>query len=316
MRVSVPFMVLFSILFSGKQLNAEETVIYDTLEIGNISQIVSYSGNSSLPILLFLHGGPGSSRMPQSAIFSNLLKNHFMVVQWDQRETGKTLALNATSTQITLDLMEQDTYELITALLKKFGKEHLYLAGESWGTVLGFKMAEKHPELLKAYLAFSPVIHQTESEQLLKDDLLSKATNINDTNAINELESISIPFKSYMDIFYLRKWMFHDQGIIFNEQQTEAVREYLQNWSDTWLQTWNEAIQQNLSKSLTAIKCPVYFFIGGKDNQTNHQLATDYFDLLKAPEKKLYFYDTATHSVLTEEAEAVQKVIIQDILQK
>lgn len=313
MKVKATLLVLFSIVFSLVSY-AENTINYDTLTVGNIRQVVSYSGEFSQPILLFLHGGPGSSRMPQSDIFSNELKNHFLVVQWDQRETGKTSEMNSTTIPITLELMEQDTYEMITALLKKFGKERLYLAGESWGTVLGFRMAEKHPELLNAYLAFSPVIHQTESEQLLKDELLSK--NRNDQDAVNEIESIRIPFKDYMDIFYLRKWMFHDQGIIFNEQQTIAVQQYLKTWSDTWLNTWNDAIQQNFSESLTAINCPVYFFIGGKDMQTNHQLATDYFELLQAPEKKLYFFDMASHSVLTEEAEAVQKLIIQDILQK
>ncbi len=139
-------------------LQAHSQPIYDTLSIGNIKQIVSYSGSKDSPLILFLHGGPGSSRMKQADVFSGSLQKHFMVVQWDQRGAGRTEALNKSSVPVNLDLMVNDTFELIKVLLKKFNQKKLYLAGESWGTVLGFKMAEKHPELLHAYLAFSPVV--------------------------------------------------------------------------------------------------------------------------------------------------------------
>ena len=310
------FLILLVILLSGNNLFAQSQPTYDTLSVGNIKQVISYAGNKDLPLLLFLHGGPGSSRMKQSPVFSNLLQNHFMVVQWDQRDAGRTLALNKSSVPITVKLMEDDTYEVITQLLKKFKRKKLYLVGESWGTVLGFKMAQKHPELLNAYIAFSPVVNQTKSEQIVLDRLQVDAKEKGNIPAQRELNTVKIPFADYKQLYYSRKWMFSYDGHPFADKDTTALKEYMADWSKTWMPTWNEAIRQNLFLQLPKINCPVYFFLGAKDLQTNFNIAKEYFTFLKAPKKDMFVFENAGHSVLTEEAEQVQKIIINDILNK
>ena len=306
--------LLIIVLFSNN-LFAQSQPTYDTISVGNIKQVISYSGTKDAPLILFLHGGPGSSRMNQAEVLSNILQKHFLVVQWDQRETGRTLALNKSSVPITLKLMENDTYELIKLLLKKFNQKKLYLVGESWGTVLGFKMAEKHPKLLNAYIAFSPVVNQSKSEQILLEKLKLDAKEKGNILAEKELNTVKIPFDNYEQLYYSRKWMFNYDGHPFADKDTTAVKQYLKAWSETWLPTWNEAIQQNLFVELSQIRCPVYFFIGEKDLQTNFNIAKDYFEILKVPKKKIFLFENAGHSVLTEEAEQVQKIIIEEVLE-
>jgi pimeloyl-ACP methyl ester carboxylesterase len=298
----------------GNNLLAQSQPTYDTLSIGKIKQVVSYSGSKDSPLILFLHGGPGSSRMKQAEIFSNILEKHFMVVQWDQRGAGRTDALNKSSVPITLDLMENDTYELVKILLKKFHKEKLYLVGESWGTVLGFKMAEKHPELLNAYIAFSPVVNQTKSEQIVLEKLKLDAKEKSNILAQQELNTVKIPFNSYEDMYYSRKWMFSYDGKPFAEKDLPTLKQYMEDWSKTWMPTWNEVMKQNLFVELPKINCPVYFFLGEKDLQTNFGVSSDYYKILKAPKKNMHTFKNAGHSVLTEEADQVQKIIIDEIL--
>ncbi|QQQ29176.1 alpha/beta hydrolase [Chryseobacterium indoltheticum] len=305
---------LLVIMLVGNSVLAQSQPKYDTLFVGNIKQVVSYSSSKDAPLILFLHGGPGSSRMKQAESFSNILQKHFTVVQWDQRGAGRTDALNKSSVPITLNLMENDTYELINLLLKKFNQKKLYLVGESWGTVLGFKMAEKHPELLNAYIAFSPVINQTKSEQIVLEKLKLDAKSKSNTEAQEELNKVKIPFNSYEDMYYSRKWMFSYDGHPFAEKDLPLLKQYMEDWSKTWLPTWNEVMKQNLFVELPKIKCPVFFFLGEKDLQTNFGIANDYFQILKAPKKKMYAFKNAGHSVLTEEAEQVQKIIIEEIL--
>jgi len=307
---------LFVIVLLSNNLFAQSQPAYDTVSVGNIKHVISYAGNKELPLILFLHGGPGSSRMKQAPAFSNLLQKHFLVVQWDQRDAGRTLALNKSSVPITVKLMEDDTYEVIKLLLKKFNHKKLYLVGESWGTVLGFRMAEKHPELLNAYIAFSPVVNQTKSEQIVLDKLKIDAKEKGNIPAQKELSTVKIPFENYKQIYYSRKWMFSYDGHPFADKDTVALKEYMEDWSKTWMPTWNEAIRQNLSTQLPKINCPVYFFLGVKDLQTNFNIAKDYFKLLKAPKKNMFVFENAGHSVLTEEAEQVQKIIIKEILNK
>lgn len=305
---------LFNLLFFTTFLSAQTQPQYDTLSVGKIKQIISYKETKDAPIILFLHGGPGSSRMNQAETFSNELQKHFMVVQWDQRDAGRTLALNKSTVPNTLQLVENDTYEVITQLLKKFNKKKLYLVGESWGTVLGFKMAEKHPELLHAYIAFSPVVNQTKSEQIVLDKLIQNAKEKQNTEALKELKTVKIPFDDSDQIYYSRKWMFDYDGQPFAAKDTAVVKQYLKSWSDNWLPTWNDAIKQNLFVQLPKVKCPVYFILGEKDLQTNFTIAKEYYTILEAPKKQIYTFKDAGHSVLTEKAAEVQKIIIDDIL--
>lgn len=310
---------IFSLLIIILLINnvfAQSQTRYDTLSVGDSKQAVSYSGSKDSPLILFLHGGPGSSRMKQAEVFSNDLQKKFMVVQWDQRGAGRTVALNKSTVPVTLKLMENDTYEVIKLLLKKFNQKKLYLVGESWGTVLGFKMAEKHPELLNAYIAFSPVINQTRSEQMLLEKLKASAKSESNAEAQNELNTVKIPFTNYEQMYHLRKWMFSYDGHPFAEKDLPLLKQFMEDWSKTWMPTWDEVMHQNLCVQLTKIKCPVYFFLGEKDLQTNFNISKEYFEILKAPKKDVFIFENAGHSVLTEEPEQIQKIIINNILEK
>jgi pimeloyl-ACP methyl ester carboxylesterase len=288
----------------------------DTVKIGGIGQVIARKGIKDGPIILFLHGGPGSSKMKKADVFSNELQKHFMVVQWDQRESGKTLALNKTNGPIPLDLMVSDTHDLIDTLLKRGNQTKLYLAAESWGTVLGFRMAELCPGKLFAYLAFSPVTNQVESEKLLLSKLLDDAKATGNVAAQNELAGVKIPFDNAAQLYYLRKWWFRYDGHPIADKDTTLVKDYFKSWSDTWLPAWNSAMERNLLVTLPKVECPVYFFLGGKDYQTNCEIAKSYYKLLSAPKKEMYWFDNASHDVLVSDAPKVQRIIINEILAK
>ncbi|NLR68126.1 alpha/beta hydrolase [Chitinophaga varians] len=286
---------------------------YDTLRIGGIRQVISVKGNPDGPLLLFLHGGPGESRMPQAETISRELQPHALIVMWDQRETGKTLALNRAPLPVTLQQAEQDTYELVQALLQRFKRQKLYLMGESWGTVLGFHVAATHPELLQGLLVVCPVINQEPSEKMALEKMKTWAKENKNTLALRELSAVRIPFANSDQLYYSRKWMHAMDGQPYSD--TTMVRSYFATWSQTWLPPWNEAAAQNLLTSLPRLRCPVYFFLGGKDYQTNAQIAKSYYQKLIAPRKELYWFKDATHMVMITEADSIQKIIRDKILQ-
>ena len=58
--------------------------------INGIEQWVTIKGESSKPVVLFLHGGPGSPMSPYSDSLFKDWEKDFIIVQWDQRGTGKT----------------------------------------------------------------------------------------------------------------------------------------------------------------------------------------------------------------------------------
>lgn len=75
-----------------------------------------------------------------------------MVVQWDQRQTGETLKLNSSPEKLSLGLLQNDTEELINYLLQRFNRKKLFLVSHSFGSMLGFDFAAKHPESIYAYI--------------------------------------------------------------------------------------------------------------------------------------------------------------------
>ena len=163
-------LLLIGLVFTFSYRGLSQTAIDSTgtLTVGGIKQFVSIKGKDNRnPLLLFLHGGPGNSVIHYAEKFTHKLQEHFIVVQWDQRNAGKTLALNNSPEPLTVDLFESDTHQLIDSLLKRFHQPKLYLVGHSWGTFLGFYMAKNYPELLYAYIPICPMINQLESERII-----------------------------------------------------------------------------------------------------------------------------------------------------
>ncbi|NVI84514.1 hypothetical protein [Janthinobacterium sp. BJB401] len=78
----------------AKPVSAEVTTTL-TPDIGGIKQVLEIkTDDANKPVLLFLSGGPGSSMIKGADAFTNILKSRFTIVQWDQRDAGKTLKLN------------------------------------------------------------------------------------------------------------------------------------------------------------------------------------------------------------------------------
>lgn len=276
--------------------------------IGGIKQVIEIkTDNSNKPILLFLSGGPGSSMLKNSDTFTNILKNKFTIVQWDQRDAGKTLKLNPSPSKLSVKQMEEDTYQVINFIIKELKQEKIYLLGSSWGNVLGFYIVKNHPELLHSYFAVNPVISQLASEKaLLKILTIHFKEN---SLARKELASVNIPFTTDEDLFYLRKWLFYKEGKEF-ATSNDFKNGFLQ-WSKTWSPVWNEVMNIDLPKTLKKVDCPIYFFVGKNDIQTSTKITKEYFEELKAPKKDLFLFENSWHQIHQDEPEKFQNTIIQ-----
>ncbi len=294
--------ILFSPEIFGKPIHESLSI-----KAGNILQWIKIDGNNDQhPVLLFLHGGPGGSAMSYAHRFTNDLQKHFIVVQWDQRETGKTKSLNTSPESMTIALFENDAVEVINHLRTKFHQDKIYLVGHSWGGFLALEVASHHPELLSACFAASPMIHQVESEKMALDKMNELADQAKNKKAQQELAGIKIPFENGTQLFYHRKWLYQ----LINRQKAPFSKSYVENWSITWLSLFNEASKVNFFETGPEIKCPIYFLVGKKDFQTNFKLTEDYFKKLKAEKKELFWFSDSAHGLNLTESKKFQQVII------
>lgn len=297
--------------FSQKKTAAKghKIDISDTVTINDIRQFLSIkSNNSELPVLLFLHGGPGTSLIAAAEGFTDKLKEEFIVVNWDQRQTGETLQLNASDQPLSTALIQSDALRVTEYLLQKFKRKKLYLVSHSWGSVPGFSIAAKHPELLHAYIAISPIIDQDKAATLTIEAIQDWAKQQHNQLAAQEIGKIRVPFETKEDLFYFQKWLFIKNGVDF--AQKEDFRTNYYKWMDIWFPTWKESVAQNMFQSLKQLKCPVYFIEGNADQYKSHELVKDYYTFIKAPKKGFYWMEKSGHTVFNTEPEKLQQTII------
>jgi pimeloyl-ACP methyl ester carboxylesterase len=294
------FFILSAPVTYGVGINTSEAV-----EIGGIKQWIKFQGvDDQAPVLLFLHGGPGNSVMSYADRFTKELQKHFIVVLWDQRESGQTAVLNKSPTALSVSLFVSDAIEVVKFLCTRFGQEKIYLVGHSWGGYLGLRVAAERPELLKAYFAVSPMINQLESERLSLKELQTKAANENNQKELSELAQVEVPFKNGVQLYYHRKWL----SKLMNS--ATPTREKVDQWSVTWLALFNEASQTNFLEFAPELKCPVYFLIGSNDYQTHFKLAESYYQQVVCREKKLSWFTHSAHNPHLTETTKFEELLI------
>ncbi len=121
-------------------------------EIGGMTQWLLIRGEDrNNPILLWLHGGPGSAQMPIHALTAGLERD-FVVVHWDQRGAGKSNPPDFDPATMTLEQFLSDARAVTTLLRERIGNQPIILLGHSWGTMLGARLVARWPEDYAGYI--------------------------------------------------------------------------------------------------------------------------------------------------------------------
>lgn len=297
--------ILAVILLVGGSLEARPIHLAEAVPIGGLKQWIDIRGaTDALPVLLFLHGGPGNSVMGYAEKFTKKLQQHFVVVQWDQRGSGKTARLNASPIPVTVPIMESDASEMVDYLRKRFSKERIYIVGHSWGGFLALRVAALHPEWLSACVAAAPMVDQWQSERQTLDWLINKAKSEDNKEALEELTKVSIPFRNADELYYHRRWLSVANG------KNGVSRNYVQRWGEKWLDLYVEACGINLFEKSPELGCPVYFLVGQEDRQASSTITEAYYRSVKAQKKELIWFTNSGHSLNLTEPIKFQEVII------
>lgn len=124
------------------------------LNLGGIDQWVTVRGEDpDAPVVLMIHGGPGSPYTPFNAWLGEW-ERELIVVQWDQRGGGHTWigCGGRDAAPLTLDRLASDGIELAEQLTSRFGRR-IVLVGSSVGSLTGAMMARRRPDLFAAFVA-------------------------------------------------------------------------------------------------------------------------------------------------------------------
>ncbi|MGB3182081.1 MAG: alpha/beta hydrolase [Cyclobacteriaceae bacterium] len=321
MHSKLYLLFICSLLLIAGAATARQATLSDTAyytEIGGLKQYLRVLGDqeSEKPLLLYLHGGPGQPVSQQADILTDRLQSHFVVVHWDQRESGLTLKANPSDEPLTLYRMMQDTEEVVDYLLRTYNKEKLYLVGLSWGTIPGFYMADKHPEQLSAFIAISPPIDARKSQQIALNTLKSYFAGDEEPKAMQQLQQVQVPYENLHQRIIQYRWQAVYDGEEVTEEQVQQAMPFFRQWESTWGELNREAEAIDFANEYHTLACPVYLMAGLQDYQTNHVIAKNFFRKLTAPAKDLFLFDSAGHNIPSQEPDNYQQVIIDQILER
>ncbi len=293
------------------------------------------SKNINNPVLLFVHGGPGMPEYWLTQRYPTGLEDHFTVVWWEQRGSGLSYSANIPPETMTVKQMVSDTLEVTKYLRNRFHKDKIYLMGHSWGSFIGIQAAARTPELYYAYIGIGQISYQLKSENLAFEYMLEQFKKNGNTKLVRKLEETSVTMTlplpdSYMSV---RDEAMHSLGIGTTHEMKSVVSGiFLPSWQfreytfdekvNLWrgkafsgsFNLWNKMQATDLTKQVTEIDLPVYFFHGIYDYTVSCALARDYFEKLQAPIKGFYTFEQSAHSPIFEEPEKMLKILREDVL--
>lgn len=195
----------------GCRANGTAEPVHDRLyvDIGGIEQWIQIQGaDRHNPAMLVLHGGPGSTWDPFTALFS-AWERRYTMIYWSQRGAGKTYRRSgeAVASTMTIERMVDDGIEVTEFLRRRLGRKQLILLGHSWGTVLGVQMVQRRPDLFAAYVGTGQFVSGHDGERAGYQEVLRRAQAAGHEDAIRELQAIGVP--PYDDINKMiveRRW--------------------------------------------------------------------------------------------------------------
>ena len=307
--------------------------------LGGEKQYIYISGeNKDNPVILFLHGGPGTPTTCLAYYYQKELEKDYVIVNWEQRGCGRTYRKSG---RLTVDLLQSDLNELVHYLFDLFGKK-IILMGHSWGTVLASEYAYHYPEYISIYIALSQVVHlvsgtmltsqkaadQASEKRKSKDaekirkmvSLFQKAETVNNKSVSNYMK-LRTKIRKYLPDEKLktyRKMLWY--GAISPDYSVDDF-----NWQincisiKNYFELQRPLIEYMMNKfdvrKIKEYQVPVYFISGTQDWITPVEPIEDYYNEILAPRKKMIEIEHAGHDLYIDQPEMFANAV-KTMLQK
>ena len=300
--------------------------VLEWVELGDLEQWITIRGRDvSNPVLLWLHGGPGSPQMPLAHHLDARLEQSFVVVHWDQRGAGKSNHGGFDESTMRLERYVTDALELIAYLRGRLGHERLVLLGHSWGTQLGIELVATHPELFDAYIGVSQVVDHDRATEIARDWLRATIDPAKAPADVRTLDAIEIPARRHGEYRALAQ-LVDAYGGSFDVPITRLARivarapEYAVGDYPLLLRGMHRGgrpmhaggimANPDVISTTPSLEVPVSFFAGAHDYNTPLALVREYAEVLEAPHVELVVFEQAAHlPFLAEPERFVDEVI-------
>ncbi|MFN4023544.1 MAG: alpha/beta fold hydrolase [Hyphomonas sp.] len=298
--------------------------------IGGVDQWLSIRGKDrSNPVILLVHGGPGSAELAIGWTFQRGWEDYFTVIQWDQRVAGKSYGLNDPETVIptlSVERMTDDVIEVMELARERLGQEKVILIGHSWGSVIGLNAVLERPDLVAAYVPHGQVVNMRRNEEEGFRFAMDAALSEGNAEAVAELEALQ-PYPGELTVERIgaqRTWAIHYGALAAYRDSASpwfGAMRLSPEYSDADANAWNEGSLASITAligelsavdfdGVTEVEVPVFMLHGRHDYTTPAQIGSDWLARLKAPAKGEYWFEHSAHLAFMEEPGRVLTTLV------
>lgn len=300
---------------------------------GRKQYLVIRGTNKTSPLLLVIHGGPGTPLTPLMRKHNAELEEDFVVVYWEQAGAGKSFVPFMELRPFTLERYVEEARTVSEYLLKRFNRDSLILMGHSWGSLIGLQTAYKYPHLFRVFIGVGQNIDLVRQEALAYKFTLNEARKSKDHEALKTLQRIGPPekgrYKGGEESIRAQRSLlsrYNGDSTRYNieEAYTEAVIQCAEySWLEKALFSWaiSESLHAaekdlkpfNAFDSVPSLSIPAFFISGRRDANAALELVREYIEYLHAPKKELIVLEHSAHYPMldqpTEFRETLKKIV-------
>ncbi len=254
----------------------------------------------NLPVLLFVHGGPGMPAMYLAHDFQRELEAHFIVVHWDQRSSGKSFKANASEGKLSTSLLLKDMDVVVDFLRDHLGADRVWVVGHSHGSYLGALYARRQEEKVCAFIGIG---------QVTNAGLAGPVFSLQKRFLEDRREELGLEPGTAIDYSNLEELLFRSGSELFGETSfAPLLLSGLMAPEYNLLDSLNVArgssfsskhmrydMPRDLLTNEWEFRIPVALIMGHHDMVTPTQLAEEYFDRIEAPLKAWFEVEEAAH---------------------
>jgi pimeloyl-ACP methyl ester carboxylesterase len=299
--------------------------------IGGVQQWTSIRGEDvGNPAMLILHGGPGSSY----SMFSPHLRGweqHFTLVQWDQRGSGKSFAKAGPrgSAPLNFEQLTSDAIEVAEYVRERLGAERIFLLASSVGSTFGIRVAQRRPDLFYAYIGTDQNVGMGSAAKEDHQALVTRLRSVGSEKAAKAVERMGADpthwsAKNYQDV---ARWMMRSDPLGFDRTMRllkNAVW-YAPHWTLRDIRAFVGGMHYSLEQLLPEIvrydaweegsrfQIPFFIYQGEADVLTKPEAAKGYFDAVEAPLKHFSLIVGAGHFAAFLQPEQFLKELLQHV---
>jgi pimeloyl-ACP methyl ester carboxylesterase len=221
----------------------------------------------------------------------------------------------------------EDIQELIEIIKGKLNVQKIYLAGYSWGSIVGLKMVEENPADFHAYIGIAQLINKKRGMEISRDWLRENDSINNDNEAIAILDSLENDLitddqEAHTKLYQL---VYKYGGAVHNMEagkELEKAQNYYDDYKDyDWYGAYLYSSQFLMDdifstdfRSLKKLSIPVYLILGRHDWNVPSVLAHEWYKNLDAPEKKVFWMENTGHGTLDEDPDHFIRIMNEMIL--